>query len=319
MIRDQFCTFFQAEKTVDVFEDVLKNNGIKIAPGSELERLCLNLTDLLEKHLKPELRDEEKDIRPYFRECLGLTDLMTKIIKSSKHDNFASLIPYLKKINKHNAIQNSKTSVLDQYNNKLFELYIATLCLNIDGAALTIDDPDHSAGDNPDILVQINDRTWGFGCKTLHSEKPMTIFENIEKAVSQIENSIADIGVPVINLKNILKHNEYWTELTESGSSIKKFEAFTNTEAPASMICSFCGKIQNRVVNHVGLDNVTKVFEDKKSLPAALLYCSTVTSISINNQPCPTRLNTFHLLTFGKIENSSLSVFEKLNHELQIT
>ena len=318
MIRDQFYTFFDAERLVGDFENVLKENGINIASRSELERLCLNITDLVEKHIKPHLRDENHDIRPYFRECLGLTDLITKIVKSSKHPNFQTLLPYLEKLNDNNPIQNTKTSVLDQYNNKLFELYIATLCLNLNGSSIAIDDPDYSVGDNPDILVEINGKLWGFGCKTLHSKQPMTIFENIEKAVDQIEKSIADVGVPIINIKNIMDHDTFWPELTEDGSTVKEFGAFTDINFPLTKIINFCSQIQKDIVDHVGQDNVHSVFVGKKSFPVVLLYSSTATSISKAGQPYPTRLNLFNIIAFGDVDNYCLEVCEKLNHELQI-
>lgn len=318
IIKDQFSTFFDAEQLVDDFESVLKKNGIIIASGSKLERLCLNISDLVEKHIKPHLRDANHDNRPFIRECLGLIDLITKIVKSSKHANFQTLLPYLEKLNENNPIQNTRTSVLDQDNNKLFELYIATLCLNLNGSSIAIDDPDHSVGDNPDIIVEINGKSWGFGCKTLHSKQPMTIFENIEKAVDQIEKSIADVGVPIINVKNIIDHDFFWPELTKDGSSIKEFGAFTNINFPLTKIQNFCSQIQKDIIGHVRQDNVHSVFVGKKSSPAALLYFSTVTSISMGGQPYPTRLNTFNIIAFGDVDSYCLEVCEKLNHELQI-
>ncbi len=318
MIKDQFYSFFDAQKLVDQFEQVLNNNGIEITPGSELERLCLNITDLVEKHLNPRLREENHDHRPYFRECLGLNDLITKIVKSSSHPNFQSLLPYLKKLNDNNPIQNTQTSVLNQYNNKLFELYISTLCLNMNGANLSIDDPDHSVGDNPDILVKIDGKVWGFACKTLHSRQPMTIFENIEKAVSQIECSNADIGIPIINIKNIIDHDTYWPDLTENGASEKYFGAFIDVSVPLKMLQDFCAEIHKDVVDHVGHKNIQYTFDGKKSFPLALLYCSSATSVAINNQPHPTRLNCFNLLAFGDADNCCLKVCERLNHELQV-
>ena len=318
MIIDQFETFFNAQKLVDQFEYILNSNGITINFGSELERLCLNITDLVEKHLEPRLREKNQDIRPYFRECLGLYDLITKIIKSSTHPNFKNLLPYLNKMNDNNPIQNTRTSVLDQYNNKLFELYIATLCLNFEGAHLSIDDPDHSVGDNPDIIVEIDGKVWGFGCKTLHSSHPMTIFENIEKAVNQIENSNAEVGIPVINIKNIIDHDTYWPELTEDGASERCFGAFTEIIHPFQELSNFCGKIYQDIVKHVGDANIRQSFRDQKSFPAALLFGSTATTIFINDQPHPTRLNTFNIILFGDVDNHCLKVCEKLNHQLQI-
>lgn len=317
MIQDQFYTFFDAEKYVEEFERILNANGIKIACDSELERLCLNVIRLVEKHLNPQSIKQDEDIRPYFRECLGLSDLLIKLIKSSNHPNFSALLPYLNKINYHNPIQNTKTSVLDQYNNKLFELYIAMLCLNLEGCNLSVDDPDHSIGNNPDIIVKIEDRVWGFACKTLHSKKPMTIFENIVKAVSQIENSSAEVGIPIINIKNIIDHDIFWPA-SEDKNGEKIFGAYPDMLQPLAVLERFCKNMVNEIICNIGMDNVKQLFQGKKSFPSVFLYCSTALSILIDNHPYPTRFNYFMSIAFGDMDSQCQKVCEKLNHELQI-
>ncbi len=98
MERDEIYTFFDAEKMVYQFEEVLNKYQIEIARNSELERLCLNIVDIIQKHLKPNLRQPEVDIRPYFREFLGMQDLMTKIIRAERDKGFKQLIPHLNRV-----------------------------------------------------------------------------------------------------------------------------------------------------------------------------------------------------------------------------
>ena len=119
MIHDQFYTYFDVEKLVQDFELILNQYGIEIQRSSELERLCLNIIDIKEKHPKPNLRAPHEDIRPYFRELLGLQDLMSKVVRAKDHPRFCSIIPHLKKLNIANPLQNINTSVLNAENNKL--------------------------------------------------------------------------------------------------------------------------------------------------------------------------------------------------------
>ncbi len=64
----------EAEELVYKFESVLRGSGIEIAKNSELERLCLNILDVVEKHLNRNLRDPRADIGPYFRAFIGMQD-----------------------------------------------------------------------------------------------------------------------------------------------------------------------------------------------------------------------------------------------------
>lgn len=317
----QIYTFHEAEKLVLDFEEILARHNIKIEQGSDLEGLCLTTLDLVDKYNNPSKRDPTIDIRQYFRDIIGLQDLIAKIVKSSKNPNFEKLIPHLKRLNESTPLQNIRTSVLSQDNNKIFELYIACLCLNIDSADIEVDNPDYSTGDNPDIISNINGKKWGFGCKAIHSPNPLSIVSNIEKAIDQIEKSISDVGLPIINLKNIIIHNDYWPILNEQNvqlGEVPEFVAFKNYDIPLQMLVNFVVDLFNGIIETVGRDNLEKLFEGKKSQPACLFYTPTATAIVINDNPVPVSLNVFQLIPLGVISEECQIVLKSLNHELQL-
>lgn len=312
-----FYSFFDAEKLVSDFADVLKSHGIEIVCNSELERLCLNIIDVLEKHLKPQLRDPKADIRIQFREYTGMQDLMVKIVKAKDNPHFQQLIPHLQKLNIANPLQNTQTSIRNQENNKIFELFIATLCLGLNTEEILVDNPNQSKGDNPDVIATIGEKMWGFGCKSLHSSHPQTIFENIEKAVDQIEKAPAQVGIPVLNIKNLVDHDKFWP-IVEDGEE-PEFGAFLDINIPTSMMYSFIQQIHQELVNHVGEENLKEVFKNKKAQPGCLVYCPTTTSLVINFRPVITRLNIFNLMDFDNVSKECMVVNMKLNHQLQLT
>lgn len=204
-------TFAHAQQLAFRFESLLGSVGITIRSGSVLERLYLNTIDLCHKHECPELRPADSvDVRPSYREMVGLYDLLVKLVSASTHPSFPQLLPHLRLLNEGNPLQSVNTSVLDQENNKLFELYVAALCLGIPVKDLTVDDPHSSSGDNPDVLASYEGKRWGLACKALHTSAPMTIMDNIRKAVDQIERSGAESGFPILSAKNIIPHDDTW-------------------------------------------------------------------------------------------------------------
>ena len=202
-----------------LFEETLNELGITIRQGSLLENLFLNVIDIYEKYLHAEQRPGGSvDIRKLYRDFLGFSDFAVKIISCKTHNEFSKLKPHLQLLNEGAVVQNSISSVLDQPTNKLFELFFACLCMGAGSQSVELDDPRSSTGENPDVLALFDGVKWGFGCKVLHSNHPMTIYENLEKAVKQIERSSADTGLPVLSAKNIIDHDRLWPAADDQNS-----------------------------------------------------------------------------------------------------
>lgn len=234
------------------------------------------------------------------------------------HNEFNKLKPHLTLLNEGALVQNSISSVLDQPNNKLFELFVACLCMGAGSQSFELADPRSSAGDNPDVLALFDGVKWGFECKALHSKHPMTIYENLEKAVKQIDCCPAETGLPVLSAKSIIDHDSLWP--AGNGPSSKGeliFGAFPDILQPTKMLIAFADDLRVRVVAEVGEQAITDLFANSKSKPACLIYLPTATSIWLNGNPVPTRLNIFNLIAFAEVEERTGKVARALNHHLQ--
>jgi hypothetical protein len=154
----------------------------------------------------------------------GLGDLAAKINRAAASSQFDTLKPHLKKMVTGAVRMNDVSSVTDEAANKNSELYVGCLALGA-GMSVDLEDPNVSAGgQNPDVLLMFDDAQWSIAVKASHSAKALTIFGNIEKAVSQIERS-GRSGIVFINTKNILGHkamiaNGHFSSPTEAVAAV---------------------------------------------------------------------------------------------------
>jgi len=65
MPNGYFYSYEEASKRVERFEKLLDSHGIKLQNGSDLERICLNVIDMLERHIRPQLPNPKDDFRRY--------------------------------------------------------------------------------------------------------------------------------------------------------------------------------------------------------------------------------------------------------------
>jgi hypothetical protein len=318
-------TFAHAQDLVMRFERVLLGIEIKIQPGSVLEQLCLNTVDLCEKHERPELRPADSvDIRPSYREMVGLFDLLVKIVSCARHPAFPQLAPHLKLLNAGNPLQSVSTSVLDQDNNKLFELYMAALCLGVPVDDIVLDDPHSSQGDNPDVLAAYQGKRWGLACKALHSAAPKTIMDNIRKAVDQIERSPADTGLPVLSAKNIIAHDEIWpmspeSSLTGTPGDALIFFSFPAIQQPAGMLNAYANRIRDQLLQEFGPEELLSAFDGRRAKPACLVYLPSATSILRDELPVLARLNVLTIIPFGNVDEPTMQFIGALHYRLQLS
>lgn len=304
-------------ESVKEFKSVLKKYSINIKNNSELEKLCLLPEEIYNKHLDPSQRNENEDVRSYFRDYLGIQDLMIKILNAEKKSTyFKNLIPHLKKLNGGKPIQNSKTLSINQDNNKIFELYIACLCMDITTEEIMLDNPDHSKGNNPDIIASINGIKWGFGCKAMHSYNPKTLFDAIKKAVDQIEKSDSETGIPIIQFKNIIDHDIFWPILNKSFNEdmeVPQYLSFYNLDYPSLFMKLIVQTCQNNLLEVIHIDEINKLFFKKRSIPGCLIYIPTTTYILSQ----VTRLFRLELMCFGEISSKDDLIIKLMNDSLQ--
>ena len=257
---NQKYTFKEAENLFQQFEGLLKQLNITIEQDTLLEKYVLIITDFIEKHRNPRLRDNDKGIRDQFRQFIGLQDMLTKIFKAKDRPDFQNLIPHLKLLNKADPAQNTKTSSSDSNNNKLFELFIASMCLKLGANNLDLDSPDCSRGNNPDVMFDYENEKWAIACKALHSNNPISIFDNIKKAFDQIDRCTADTGIPILNCKNIIEHDKFWPSVEVNDGCQNDQEQdinyipFSNVYQAANVMINDMEKIRSLSINAFDLN-----------------------------------------------------------------
>ncbi len=200
-------SFERAAEVVDQFITLIAERGVDLRPGTASEDEALAMMDILDMWKDPALRPV--DPRPVARAAMGFVDLAGKVVGVKNHPDFGQLIPHLQMLSSTTVLQNAASSVMDAAANKVIELYTACLAMTF-GSNVELDHPVSSKGDNPDVMLDFRGHRWALALKTLHSNKPRTIYDNIKKATDQIEASAATHGLVILNIKNLLDYNALW-------------------------------------------------------------------------------------------------------------
>lgn len=318
-LNEEMYSFEQATQRFEAFESFLLENGIRIKPESELERLCLSIYDVLYKHNVPASQDPNADIRPLLRDILGMNALIHKILKVKDCPTVKTIVAHLDLLNQGNPLQNVLTPVTDQASNKIFELLIACAFM-IHATDVELEDPYVSKGDNPDVLGSLCDYRFGIACKVAHALKGKTIFDTIEKGVNQIERSPAEVGVVIINVKNIINHDNYWTITNQqewkSGAE-PLFSGYKDYKYARDLLIQEVNSIADIVFEAVAANDLKELFNGKKSIPVLLFFVSTAIGTVIGGKPLPSSLGFLRMFTIDSISSNESRLIKLLNDGLQ--
>lgn len=313
----QYVTFDEMEEMVYSFEESLKELGITITSDSPLEAACLDAIRIVELHAKPELRDEGEDIRERMRPLLGLWTLISKTLRLKEKNGFEQFTDHYRLLNDGVVWQNGRYLVGDTAADKIFELMFGLAVFEV-ADSIELDDPNNAKGDNPDVLAEIEGVTWGFACKAPRSENPRTLFDNLSKAIDQIEKSRAQIGIPVVNLKDSLPHESViwplinYDEWAHDGKDARYF-VWTDPSELFRRLRDYATSIRIRVESEIGLVNVLGEFQGKKSLPAFLGYMQTVSGIQRSGQPVACDIRDLSIQEFMPIRDSDVAVMNLIH------
>jgi hypothetical protein len=303
------------EQKVIRFKELLSDYGIAIDPNSDLQRLCDAVVIVVGKHLSPNRQDPHEDIRIVFADVLGFWLFLTKILRLREHPNFKTIVPHLALLNQASVAQTKALIFSNDASNKVLELLFALVLLDV-GSDIMLDDPNHPTGKNPDVLVTIEKRRWGFACKSLTGRSGKAFFDNLNKAVDQIQNSEAEIGCVAVGFRNLLDHSQYWPMINEEeyrAGAEPIFGAFVEPDqivGPALFEQVRLKQLQ--VVEEIGADNVLNVFRGKKALPGFLAFCQTATGTASSAGPIPTSIAILALANFNRAD-AFTSVFHEMN------
>lgn len=315
----------EACERVVAFEKLLASRGIPIRQGSKLEAACLLTMELAEHRREPTRRGRILELRDDLRAVVGLLQIVGLVLSSESHEDFDQLVPHIRLLNDGSPTQNTFAPKDDQASNKVFELLVALASMSI-GRNLRLDDPNSSDGMNPDVLVTMADgKRWGFACKVVHGDAPMTLFERISDGIEQIERSPADTGIVVVNLKNRLPHDEMLPLLSrEPKTGQMLIDAHPRGELVGHRLAEFVKARTMALEEHVGREAIVGAFARRKALPGVLVVAETTAGIV---SPRGTSLAMVACLVHVTFEESAAptrftvavdAIFEAMNSAFQL-
>lgn len=308
---------------MDSFDHALQGLGIRVAPGSALEAVALLILELENRRLSISRHDSKEDIRPDWRRVTSLLETVKlfNALYQRSPELTKPFIPHLKLLNEAPEVAQNTRHLLDEASNKLFELFFGLICSPC-GTDLVLDHPKppRPRGDNPDILISIGGRRWGFACKVIQGESPRSWFDLLQKGVEQIQSSEADVGCVVFSLKNLIDHDRLWpivnNEAYAAGLEEPLFGAWPTLKCPLASLrssASLCARLFKR--SNVAQE-LRDAFAKKKALPCALLFLPTTVGVQSEVGPLPTILHVFFLMRLGHIKIIDALQFQRLNRAL---
>ena len=295
-------------------EQLLKKHGISIASGSALETHVLRVLELVDRKARGDIRAEREDIRPLYRTLIGVHELASLLLQVQESPEFSAFLPHLRLLNEGDALQNTRSSVVDQATNKLFELYMGAVALQC-GRELELDNPFESSGDNPDVLITIGDRRWGIACKVLHSRHPQGFIDHLTSGLKQIDRSRADVGIVAFNMKNVLPHDEIWPLAPLDGVVGNPLTpaAWPHPDAPFQLLVYQLQRFGADLVSYLPTDQFDSLFAGRKSVPGFLLWGASPSAAVIDGRPTPASVRALNFQTVGAVPAADKAVLECFN------
>ena len=273
------------QRVVLEFEKLLGERGLAIPTNSPLEEASLGILEMMELRKNKAIHNLQIDCRERWRQALSLADIARKALRAQHHAGFDNLLPHLRLLlepsnfSQFSGSQDSASPKEKETNNKVFELFVAVILFQI-CSNLRFDDPYKSSGDNPDVIGEFNRKIWAFACKVSHSENPKTFLERVRDGVAQIRKTKdADHGIVIVNLKNLVPHDEIWPAILNKSSGAWSYGACTNRDAPVNRIRHLFRQFEGKVYALVGSRQAfVDEFMGEKAVPMVLMFWCAVGS-----------------------------------------
>lgn len=294
----------EAQDNALAFERLLERHGILIKHGSNLERVILDVFALTYG-----LNERTKNSGDFAKSLAGFGDLARLVLGVEGHPSFPALLPHLRLLNHGEVLQTSKSLATDQVANKLFELYIGCLAMRC-GHSVLLDNPLHSAGDNPDIIATFDDVRWGIACKVLHGNHQQSILNLLDSGLQQIERSSASTGVVIINLKNRIDHDYYWPTTVFSMDGQAQVPAFASIQEPLAGLVYDTKAIGRSLLDHASHKEIKSLFQGRKSIAAFVFWAQTTAMVVQDNLTFITCPHVLNVQVFGALSPQQQRVLE---------
>ena len=298
-------TFEYWTKSILELEQILKDLGLRVPTGGQLEDAALLWLGTEYTAEGNPRHDDKKDFRGSWRRAISLGDLAEKIVAVRDKPDFGKLVPHLRLlVGRSDSSQFSYTDRNDPGNNYIFELWVGAACL-LRMEDIRLDAPDGSSGGtNPDITGRYGSRRWGIACKALNSwavpdqgvftASPEGFVKLVKDGVRQIEAcDTIDRGIVMVAMKNTFSHDAMWPAEADGRQEIY-YGAYPSLEAAAKPIHDEFGAFQKQVYSLYGSKRAffDDVFAGGKAATPILLAYPTVTGILHQGQPAFTLLNS---------------------------
>lgn len=284
-LSGQIFTFSEAAAALRAFEGILCDHGITVVAGSAFGKAadCLrSFETYIEKPWPIEV-----DIRRDWSAAISLADLCQRAVRLKGHADFSELVRHFSLLNSAKQPAQNLASVINADSDKLFELFIALLGMDV-GSSIKLDDPNHSQGDNPDILLNIDGVRWGIACKVPHTGQPLTFWDSFKKGLKQIHDSEAETGFVIFNTKNLTALDEIWPlapAIKEGESTIPSFSAWHDYVTPSKILCQKADDLMSGLIDRIGKETYVNVVSDFNAVHVPIFLFYSGTGLLIEDKP----------------------------------
>jgi len=315
--QGELYSFEAMRKDRDEFLSLLSEQSIPVPPKSPIEHGLLLMDELLECHARSRPWYNWKTFAGDLQMALGVHHLVRMVLRRRDHEDFGKLVPHLGLLQSGQPALTVPACGTDQAADKLVELFVALACM-YKGIEVELDDPSGSGNEpNPDVLATMGDgRRWGFACKVVHGDSPVTLFERFAEGVGQIDKSSADIGTVVISLKNRLPHEKFLPEWSDSIDGCPVYGCFPDPSVASEALRSFDTERLLAMANHAGMDEMAKLLSSSKALPGALMLDAVAIGVSTGSSSIPTFLGALHWVELAYSQLVLPSRFGSTEHQV---
>ena len=312
-MRDRYYTNDEARRLAEELKALLRGWGITVRPGSTLEDAILSIYEIDRCRETLEVDSSGDEVRRLFQDLMSVADVAHKLLRVRKHRDFEQLVPHLAKLNTGTPVLARKASYNDADSRKLLELTIASIAMDL-GDNLSMDDPDSSKGDNPDVIITIGSRRWGFACKVPQTRSPKTLFDNMVKGVDQIEKSEAEIGVVVLGLRDVIEREKYWP-IDDSGHAL----CFKDPQDAVQQLRNETRVLWDKVRLSEDVDpqSLVDLFCSPRSINGFATYSFASASTLKHGRPTPTQLACIGVAQCLEVSEEHCRVLKSVNKAAQ--
>jgi hypothetical protein len=247
----------EVRKTFEELESLLRDAGVKVGPGSGLERAFLAVANWEYQAQSPSGTTE--DARRDTRDVVGAVNVASNILSVRHHPSFGEVIDHLALL----ATADPSTQPMARFSAvdcQLYELLVA--CWSMRAKAHVGLEPSLGATEepNPDIVATIEGFSIGIACKAPDSNALESYCKRMKEGAFQTLRRASDVGrLVVVNARTRIPFDEFQPTLGRFGSKIDppRYGVFEDRDEPERILARHMERLNaeladlhNRDVNH---------------------------------------------------------------------